>query len=171
MGKQINIKINLSNRWLYTLIVIGILIAGGVGVYSATYSSSGAGHPYTEISTCGANQILKMNAAGNAWTCVDMSSAGIVEADPQVGIISAGSWCAATGTAINCDQSRPPYVTTISVVGNPTMSCDDMCGAASRSCIAAFNAASDNTVGCNSRPVDNWFCTGCDSEKVYCLCS
>jgi len=65
------IKINLSNRWLYTFIVIGILIAVGFGVYAVTYSASGAGHPYTELSSCGANQTLKMNAAGTAWTCAD----------------------------------------------------------------------------------------------------
>jgi len=63
------IQINFTNRWLYTFIAIGILAAIGVGVYAATYSPSGAGHPYTEISTCSANQILKMNSAGNAWTC------------------------------------------------------------------------------------------------------
>ncbi len=68
-GKSLRININLSNRWLYTLILIGVLIAVAIGVYAATYSPSGAGHPYTEISTCGANEILKMNSAGNAWEC------------------------------------------------------------------------------------------------------
>ena len=62
-GKQIN------NRLLYSLIVFGILIAVCVGVFAASYVASGAGHPYTEISTCGANQVLKMNSAGTAWTC------------------------------------------------------------------------------------------------------
>jgi hypothetical protein len=68
-GKSIKININLSNRWLYTLILIGILVAVGVGIYAATYSPSGAGHPYTEISTCGANQVLQMSSDGTAWTC------------------------------------------------------------------------------------------------------
>ena len=49
-----------------------VLIAVGVGVYAATYAASGAGHPYTEISTCGANQVLQMNSAGNAWTCANL---------------------------------------------------------------------------------------------------
>jgi len=69
MKKKRGFSINLTNRWLYTLIAIGILVLVGVGVYAATYSTSGAGHPYTEISTCGANQILKMNPAGTNWTC------------------------------------------------------------------------------------------------------
>jgi len=60
-----------SNRVLYSLITLGILIAVGVGVYAATYTASGAGHPYTEISTCATNQTLKMNADGTAWTCMD----------------------------------------------------------------------------------------------------
>ena len=60
---------NVSNKLAYTLIVILSLALFGIGVYAATYSASGAGHPYTEISTCGANQILQMNSAGNAWTC------------------------------------------------------------------------------------------------------
>ena len=83
--KGLTINIHLSNRLSYTLIVIGILITVGIGVYAATYTASGAGHPYTEISTCGANQILKMNAAGNAWSCADMP-ATVVETDPTVKI-------------------------------------------------------------------------------------
>lgn len=58
-----------NNRFLYSLITFGILIAIGVGVYATTYTASGAGHPYTEISTCAANQILKMNSTGTAWEC------------------------------------------------------------------------------------------------------
>jgi len=83
MKKKRGLKVNihLTNRWLYTFIAIGILAAIGVGVYAATYSPSGAGHPYTEISTCSANQILKMNSAGNAWECG--SDTGITtETDP-----------------------------------------------------------------------------------------
>ena len=68
-GKSIKININFSNRWLYTLILIGILAIIAVGVYAATYSPSGAGHPYTEISTCADGQILKMS--GGAWICGD----------------------------------------------------------------------------------------------------
>ncbi len=71
--RGIEIKINISNRWIYTLIVIGVLAIVGVGVYAATYTASGAGHPYTEISTCSVGQILKMNSAGTAWECSTIS--------------------------------------------------------------------------------------------------
>jgi len=47
--KGLTIKINLTNRWLYTFILIGILAVVGVGVYAATYSASGAGHNANEI--------------------------------------------------------------------------------------------------------------------------
>jgi len=77
----LTINIHLTNRWLYTFIAIGILAAIGVGVYAATYSPSGAGHPYTEISTCGANQILKMNSAGNAWICAS-DDVGSISTNP-----------------------------------------------------------------------------------------
>ena len=58
-----------SNRLLYTFIFLGILAIFAVGVYATTYTASGTGHPYTEISTCSANQILKMNSAGTTWAC------------------------------------------------------------------------------------------------------
>jgi len=76
-----------SNRVLYSLITLGILIAVGVGVYAATYTASGAGHPYTEISTCAANQSLRMNAAGTAWECASSS-----ETDIKFKSIEIGAW-------------------------------------------------------------------------------
>jgi hypothetical protein len=49
-GKQINIKINFSNRWLYTFIVFGILIVAGIGVYAYnTGSPTTSGHTWNEI--------------------------------------------------------------------------------------------------------------------------
>jgi hypothetical protein len=69
MKKEVK-KMNFNNRLLYSLIALGILGIFAVGIYAATYSTSGAGHPYAEISTCGANQILKMDSGGTAWTCV-----------------------------------------------------------------------------------------------------
>jgi len=83
-GKGLTINLHFTNRWLYTFIAIGILAAVGVGVYAATYTASGAGHPYTEISTCPTNQILKMNAAGTAWTCGTDAIGITTESDPTV---------------------------------------------------------------------------------------
>lgn len=72
--RGLTIKINFSNRWLYTFIVLGILAVIGVGVYAyGTSSPSTFGHSLGEIappSPCTANQILQF--AGTTWTCVDL---------------------------------------------------------------------------------------------------
>jgi hypothetical protein len=77
-GKSIKININFSNRLLYTLILIGILIAIGVGVYAATsFPASGAGHNLNELAQpCDEGKILKV--VGGAWTCGD--DVGITQA-------------------------------------------------------------------------------------------
>lgn len=71
---------HVSNRLLYTLITLGILIIIGVGVYAATYTASGGGHPITELSTCADTQILKM--VGGVWSC--QPDAGGTETDPTI---------------------------------------------------------------------------------------
>jgi hypothetical protein len=69
-SKKLKIKklqINLTNRWLYTLIVFFSLIVIGVFVYAQIPNP---GHDITRIeqpSGCGANQFLKWTTAG--WTC------------------------------------------------------------------------------------------------------
>jgi hypothetical protein len=94
-GKKINIK--LSNRWLYTFIVLGILAIIGIGVYAATYSPSGAGHPYTEISTCSNGQILKV--VNGEWSCEDAIIPGLV------------GWCRQTSYG-GCNAISPAYCDT-----------------------------------------------------------
>ena len=71
--KGLIVHIHLTNRWLYTLIVIGILILAGVGVYAAVYINSvtKTGHDLRELQPCGVNQTLKTNSGGTAWECVD----------------------------------------------------------------------------------------------------
>lgn len=113
MQKKRGMKINLSNRWLYIFILFGFLAILGTGVYAATYTSSGAGHPYTEISTCSANQMLKMNAAGTAWTCAAAPTGTGAETDPEVNTITNGAnyFCqagkvnTANTLAVNCNRS------------------------------------------------------------------
>ena len=83
-GRQIIIKINLTNRWLYTLITIGILAIVGVGVYAWADPVTGVGHDYTEIQPCANGQILKMS--DGAWDCgSDDDAVGITtETDPTI---------------------------------------------------------------------------------------
>jgi hypothetical protein len=75
--RGIEIKINLSNRAIYTLIVIGILAIVGVGVYAyGTSNPSNFGHSFGELTlpSCSNGQVLGMS--GGSWGCVDMASGG-----------------------------------------------------------------------------------------------
>jgi hypothetical protein len=69
--RGLTIKINFSNRWLYTFIVLGILAVVAVGVYAyGTSTPSTFGHSIEEIdppSPCSNNQILRWD--GNALIC------------------------------------------------------------------------------------------------------
>ncbi len=79
--RGLHITINLTNRWLYTLITIGILAIVGVGVYAYT-GASGVGHDLSEIEPCTAGKILQTNTGGNGWDCVNMPSGGSISTDP-----------------------------------------------------------------------------------------
>lgn len=86
--RGITLKINLTNRWLYTLIVIGILTIIGVSVYATTDTSKGW-HPssqieglgslatknsvdLSDIQACDPGEILQVS--GGSWGCVEMPS-------------------------------------------------------------------------------------------------
>jgi len=77
--RGIQIKINFTNRWLYTLIAIGILAIIGVGVYALTPGvAPNPGHLISEMappSPCPANQFLQFD--GTNWKCAG-------ETDPTV---------------------------------------------------------------------------------------
>ena len=83
----------MSNRFLYTLIAIGILAIVGVGVYA--YNSGGPpsyfGHSIEEIagpSGCVAGQYLQMTVTG--WTCANVTvTGGESGLKPFVGFTSA----------------------------------------------------------------------------------
>ena len=69
--RGIQIKINFTNRWLYTLIAIGILALVGVGVYAlAPGVVPNPGHNINEVSIpggCTPGQFLKYDGAN--WVC------------------------------------------------------------------------------------------------------
>ena len=77
-GKGLSIKINLTNRWLYSLIAIGILAIIGVGVYALTPGiKPNPGHLASEMAPptpCSSGQFLKFD--GTNWVC---SSSGSIE--------------------------------------------------------------------------------------------
>jgi hypothetical protein len=78
-GKKITIKINLTNKWLYTFIAIGIIAIIGVGVYAiAPGVVPDPGHNINDLSvpsSCAAGQFLQYNGAN--WVCAS-------ETDPNV---------------------------------------------------------------------------------------
>jgi len=73
--------INISNRWLYTIIAIGVLVIIGVGVY-AYVGPGGVGHDIIDIEPCLEGEILQ-TSTGGVWTCVDIPG-GAAETDPTV---------------------------------------------------------------------------------------
>jgi hypothetical protein len=76
------IKIILSNRWLYTLIALGVLAVIAVGVWAyGTSNPSVFGHSIGELELCAEGQTIKV--VNGTWTCVDMF-VGEAETDPTV---------------------------------------------------------------------------------------
>lgn len=78
--KEVSIHIHLSNRWLYTLIAIGIISILGVVVYA--YGTSNPfvfGHSLNELERCAEGQTLRVSSG--SWVCVDTSQ---TETDPTV---------------------------------------------------------------------------------------
>jgi hypothetical protein len=65
--KRKDIIIKFSNRWIYTLIVIGILAILGVGVF-ALGSVSNPGHAISELQTCEEGETLQV--VDGEWDCV-----------------------------------------------------------------------------------------------------
>lgn len=70
--RKVTININLSNRWLYTLIAIGIVLVVCVGVYAVGIIPN-PGHQINQLQTCDNNQILE--TVNGVWTCVALPSA------------------------------------------------------------------------------------------------
>jgi len=84
--------INFSNRWLYTIIAIGILAIIGVGVY-AYVGPSGIGHDLEDIEPCSNGQILQTSAG--AWSCVS----AVVDTDTN-------TQCTISGNTITCPTGQ-----------------------------------------------------------------
>ncbi|MDD5700155.1 MAG: tail fiber domain-containing protein [Candidatus Nanoarchaeia archaeon] len=68
-GKNKKINIHFSNRWLYTFIALGIILAIAIGVYAVTPNP---GHASTEIDFSGngvlPHLVLDSLSTGDAWT-------------------------------------------------------------------------------------------------------
>jgi hypothetical protein len=95
------IQINISKRWIYTLITLGILLVIGVIVYANDLSTTipSPGHAISDIQTCDTpGDILEINSTGS-WSCVSASSLGI-------------SWAQAINGTLELSSSLANVVTT-----------------------------------------------------------
>ncbi len=96
------IQINLSNRLLYTIIAIGVLLIAGVGVYALTPGTApNPGHTIDTIAPptgCGDGEFLQFVDATIGWGCTTPSAGGI-ETDPTVltSVKDGVSWTEVTG--------------------------------------------------------------------------
>ncbi len=81
-GLKINIKINLTNRWLYTLIAIGILAIISVGVYAI--DTSQAWHPTDQIE--GLGTLATKDSV--SWTEISNRPVGLDDGDD----VGGGLW-------------------------------------------------------------------------------
>ena len=92
--ERLSIKINLSNRWLYFLITLGILAIIGVGVYALTPGTKpNPGHDFSELgvpSGCAANQTI-------IWNGTNLACSRIITK-----IIAIGDW--------NMDSTQSKYI-------------------------------------------------------------
>jgi len=96
------LQINLTNRWLYTLIVFFSLVVIGVFVYAV---APNPGHEITEIAApdaCGDNQFLKWT--GSAWACAD-AGAGSIDGGGTANYISKFTAATSIGNSAIYDNS------------------------------------------------------------------
>ena len=71
-----------------------ILVSGEVVINGETVKA----HALSETPTCSDNEKLTWTSTG--WTCTE-------EADPSVGTLVSGKWCAESGGQIVCNQDKP----------------------------------------------------------------
>jgi len=70
------VSVSKKNKSLYFLIAFGVVAIIAVGVY-ALGTVPNPGHAIKDIQTCdNSGQVLMMNAAGDAWVCSSIPSAG-----------------------------------------------------------------------------------------------
>jgi len=92
--RGIGIKIKLSNRWFYTLIIFGILAIAGIGVYAYT---GNVGHPSSQIDETDPT-VLTSVKDGVSWSELSGIPSGFADGVDDTG----GASCSASLT--NCQD-------------------------------------------------------------------
>lgn len=105
--------IKISNRLFYTLVVIGILVIVGAGVY-AIGNTPNAGHSISELQTCDEGKILQV--VDGEWDCVsggsstEMTKIRAYKSDSQT--IHGGSYTKVTFDTEEFDTNQEFYSST-----------------------------------------------------------
>ena len=103
-GKRagLSIKINLTNRWLYSLIAIGILAIAGVMVYALTPGiKPNPGHLANEMAPptgCVNGQVLQFIDSTNGWGCASLPT--LPTGNLNVKVIEIGNWSMPLGSSV-----------------------------------------------------------------------
>jgi hypothetical protein len=155
--KELGIKINLTNRWLYTFIVIGILAIIGVGVYAyGTSAPATFGHSIGEINWQ-SGIISKLNVTN---LCIGT--------DCKTGWPSAAGVCPTGMTAYyNYSNDGEDVYGTGTYTGSnaPTDTCNGD-RYAGYTCVPSFSGTCSDTVGLN--PSTGSCANNCNTRIVTC---
>ena len=155
------IVINLSNRWLYTFILIGIIILLGIVVYAFTNPATGVGHDLADIGLpiCSDDQVLGMVAG--VWSCVDMPSGG---SDTNASTECSGTYTYLTGGGECRDVRSDGDIYDDNTLCNPT--CTSSINPASTSCENIMFSSGQATCPSNKVMVRYTIYTG--NDRIRC---
>ncbi len=122
MKKRKSIQINFSNRWLYTFILLGILVIISIGVYALTPGvKPNPGHDLSELGVpagCTSGQVLSWNGTSLVCGYVPHGLYGFcrlgrpceVAYPPSTCSMSSGCGCEAGYTLVSLDYANPSQV-------------------------------------------------------------
>jgi hypothetical protein len=161
--KREGIQINLSNRWLYTFIIVGILAIIGVGVYAIPPGvAPNPGHSLSDIGVpagCSTNDSLKWS--GTNLVCAHTTALYITASTPgsEGNLTFSPNSYPARPTCRTCTYNNVCGASSIS----PTIQtqCDGSCPACPSSCTCAgtppYAIFCSNMPPTPSCPVSNTF--------------
>lgn len=102
---SINIKIEKKELWLIAAIIVFLVGVGYVIAYDPSGSGNPAimGHSLNELEKCPANKVLKMDATGTNWQCLDDDSGGSSASGTVIG--GGATWRDYPSGATACESS------------------------------------------------------------------
>lgn len=153
--RGLTIKINFSNRWLYTFILLGIIIAVSIGVYAvAVGTKPNPGHLVNEMgvpSNCIANQSIIWN--GSDLICGDAQPRGLTYLESTT--------CPGEGCTAYCPSGQ--RVIYGGCACGPTFSDTDT---------LQISYPTRNAEGLATNKINGWYCACTDNTVwAYVVCA